>query len=68
MKLFFINRDLLTMELCFRESYRMNIQTVSISKINPAPYNPRVDLKPTDPEYKAIVESLDVYGCVQPLV
>ncbi|MEM1108876.1 MAG: DNA modification methylase [Planctomycetota bacterium] len=46
----------------------MNIQTVPISRINPAPYNPRVDLKPTDPAYRAIVSSLDEFGCVEPLI
>lgn len=46
----------------------LKIERIPISKIDPAPYNPRVDLKPTDPAYKAIVASLDQFGCVQPLV
>lgn len=46
----------------------MQIQTVPIDRLNPAPYNPRVDLKPTDAAYRAIVTSLDEFGCVQPLV
>jgi hypothetical protein len=35
----------------------MNIQKVSIKKINPASYNPRKDLKPDDIEYKHIAKS-----------
>jgi DNA modification methylase len=46
----------------------LKIERIPISRIDPAPYNPRVDLKPTDPAYKAIVASLDQFGCVQPLV
>lgn len=46
----------------------MLIQKLPLSKINPAPYNPRKDLKPDDPEYVQLVLSLDEFGCVQPLV
>jgi DNA modification methylase len=46
----------------------MNIQKVSINKINPALYNPRKDLKPDDREYKHLVKSMEEYGCVEPLV
>ena len=46
----------------------LKIKRIPITKIDPAPYNPRVDLKPTDPAYEAIVASLDEFGCVQPLV
>ncbi len=46
----------------------MQIQTIPLGKINPAPYNPRKDLKPDDPEYKQLVRSLDEFGCVEPLV
>ena len=46
----------------------MNIKTISISKINPAVYNPRKDLKPDDAEYKQLLKSMDEFGCVQPLV
>lgn len=46
----------------------MRIQKVSISQINPAPYNPRVDLKPGDPDYEKLKNSLTVFGYVEPLV
>lgn len=46
----------------------MNIQRIPVVEINPAPYNPRIDLKPQDKEYIQIKQSLDTFGCVQPLV
>ena len=46
----------------------MRIQSVPISRVNPAPYNPRKDLKPGDPEYERLVRSIDEFGCVEPLV
>lgn len=47
---------------------QINIQTISVKQINPAPYNPRKDLKPSDPEYQKLVRSLNTFGCVEPLV
>src|SRR5262245_6547350 len=46
----------------------MHIARVSIRKINPAPYNPRVDLQPGDPEYEKLRRSMETFGCVEPLV
>lgn len=46
----------------------IEIRTVSIDLPNPAPYNPRKDLKPSDPEYKAIKRSLKEFGNVGTLV
>lgn len=46
----------------------MNIQTVSITKIKPAAYNPRVILKPGDEEYEKLKTSIDTFGYVEPLV
>ena len=46
----------------------MKIQTIAVSKINPAVYNPRKDLKPDDIEYKQLLRSIDEFGYVQPLV
>ena len=46
----------------------MQIRTIPIKKINPATYNPRVDLKPDDAEYKQLLRSIDEFGYVQPLV
>ena len=46
----------------------MRIKTIAIQEINPAPYNPRVDLKPGNPEYERLKRSVDEFGCVEPLV
>lgn len=46
----------------------MLIESVSVSQINPAPYNPRKDLEPGDSNYESIARSLDEYGSVVPLV
>ncbi len=46
----------------------MKIQKIPLSRINPASYNPRRDLKPDDKEYKQLVKSMDEFGCVEPLV
>src|SRR5262249_26877609 len=35
---------------------------------NPAPYNPRKDLGPGDPEYQKLARSIDEFGLVEPLV
>lgn len=44
------------------------IERVPLTRINPAPYNPRKALKPGDPEYQSISRSLDTFGLVEPLV
>lgn len=46
----------------------MNIQEININQINPAVYNPRVDLKPGDEEYEKLKVSIDTFGYVEPLV
>ena len=46
----------------------MKHSRLPIDKINPAPYNPRVELKPDDPRFQALVRSIDEFGVVQPLV
>ena len=46
----------------------MKIKVVAISELNPAPYNPRVDLKPGDPEYEKLKRSMESFGYVEPLV
>lgn len=46
----------------------LDIRSIPISKINPAPYNPRKDLRPGDPEYLALQRSIESFGCVEPLV
>ncbi|MFA5143277.1 MAG: DNA modification methylase [Candidatus Omnitrophota bacterium] len=46
----------------------MNIRKVRIDQINPAAYNPRLDLKPGDPEYEKLKKSIKTFGYVEPLV
>ncbi len=46
----------------------MIIQKIDINKINPAPYNPRLDLKPGDSEYEKIKRSISEFDLVEPLV
>ncbi|MED2976603.1 site-specific DNA-methyltransferase [Bacillus swezeyi] len=46
----------------------MKIEKIKIEKINPAPYNPRIDLQPGDPEYEALKQSMKRFGAVEPLV
>jgi DNA modification methylase len=46
----------------------MQIKRIPVSQINPAPYNPRRDLQPGDPEYERLVRSIEEFGCVEPLV
>lgn len=46
----------------------MLIQRIPIDRINPAPYNPRVDLQPGDAEYDKLQRSIEQFGCVEPLV
>ena len=46
----------------------MNIQKVSIDRLQPAPYNPRVSLKPGMPAYERLARSLKEFDLVQPIV
>ncbi len=46
----------------------MKLKRLAIDRINPAPYNPRLDLAPGDPEYEKLKRSIDEFGCVEPLV
>ena len=46
----------------------MKIRKITINQINPAPYNPRKDLKPGDYEYEKIKKSITNFGYVEPLV
>src|SRR5450830_1050097 len=46
----------------------MEIKKIPISKINPAPYNPRLDLQPGDAEYEKIKRSITEFDLVEPLV
>lgn len=44
------------------------VELVDLDRINPAPYNPRVDLTPEDREYQRLAGSLKQYGTVQLVV
>ena len=46
----------------------MEIRKVKIELLNPAPYNPRKELKPGDPEYEQIKKSIEEFDLVEPLV
>ncbi|MGG1340127.1 ParB N-terminal domain-containing protein [Bacillus toyonensis] len=46
----------------------MEIRKIQIEQINPAPYNPRIDLQPGDAEYERLKQSIEKFGYVQPLV
>lgn len=43
----------------------MRIERIPIEKINIAPYNPRLDLKPDDKEYKDLKRSINEFGNVE---
>ena len=44
------------------------VKKVNLSRLNPAEYNPRVDLQPGDERYEKIKGSLEEFGLVEPLV
>ena len=46
----------------------MEIRKVPISLLNAAPYNPRKDLQPGDPEYEKLKCSLDEFGYIDPVI
>ena len=46
----------------------MEIKLMKLEDLKPADYNPRIDLQPGDPEYEKIKRSIEVHGCVEPLI
>lgn len=46
----------------------LRLERIAARRINPAPYNPRIDLKPGDPDYEKLARSVDEFGLVEPLV
>lgn len=46
----------------------MDVVKTLIDRLNPAQYNPRVDLKPGDPAYESLKRSVLTFGCVQPII
>lgn len=46
----------------------LDVRTLPIDALKPAPYNPRVDLRPGDQAYERLARSLSEFDLVQPLV
>jgi ParB-like chromosome segregation protein Spo0J len=46
----------------------MKLQTISVDRLRPAPYNPRVPLTPGTPGYRRLERSLNEFSLVQPIV
>jgi len=46
----------------------MQLDLIPTDRINPAPYNPRKDLKPGDRDYESLSRSIEEFGLVEPLV
>lgn len=46
----------------------MEIKQIETSRINPAAYNPRIELQPGDSEYEALKKSIKEFGYIEPLV
>ena len=46
----------------------MRIEKIEASRLNPAAYNPRRDLKPGDKDYKKLKRSIEEFGFVEPVV
>ena len=46
----------------------MDIQIIMLKDYSEAPYNPRKDLKSTDPEYQKLTRSIDEFGFIEPIV
>lgn len=46
----------------------LQIKRIPITDIVPAPYNPRIELKPGMREYDKLERSMDKFGCVETLV
>lgn len=46
----------------------MDIETIMLKDYQDAPYNPRKDLQPSDPEYQKLERSIDEFGFIEPIV
>ena len=46
----------------------MKIKTVEINSLRPASYNPRIQLKPGDPEFEKLKKSIQEFGHVYPVI
>jgi len=50
------------------ETHQLPLERVSVEKLQPAPYNPRVKLKPGMEGYTCLKRSLKEFDLVQPIV
>lgn len=48
--------------------YLLKLETIPISKLRAAKYNPRKDLKPNDKEYEKIKRSINEFGYIDPVI
>ena len=46
----------------------MEIQKMPVDKLKAAEYNPRIDLKPGDPEFEKLKRSIEEFGYVEPVI
>lgn len=46
----------------------MKMETRILASLRPAEYNPRVQLRPADPEYQNIKRSIETFGYVDPII
>jgi DNA modification methylase len=46
----------------------LRIEKIPVTKIKPAKYNPRKDLKPGDPAYEKLKRSMTEFGYVEPII
>src|SRR5947199_5276684 len=46
----------------------LEVRTLPLADLKPAPYNPRLTLKPADRRYRKLAASLREFGLVEPLV
>jgi len=46
----------------------MEIKTMRLDALRPSGYNPRIDLKPGDPEYDKLKRSVETFGYVEPII
>ncbi|MDR1002426.1 MAG: ParB N-terminal domain-containing protein [Oscillospiraceae bacterium] len=46
----------------------MRLEKIPATRLNPAKYNPRVDLQPGDPMYEKLLQSVEEFGYVEPII
>lgn len=47
---------------------KLRMETKHVDELKPADYNPRIDLKPGDPEFEKIRRSIEEFGFVDPII